>query len=426
MRSSPRAFSALLILTFCVSRTLVFPFPGLLLSSGAVTNSNRDHVNGSSENATTSVLVVRPQRSPFAYAFLVSGCHPEKPAYRYFLYSVLVATRLLRETGSTADIVIFFQLGYSSSHETLPEDDIRLLHGCNITEIHYIPKSASESYYRSQFDKFRILGLTKYRRVLFLDADVMPVSNLDYIFHLSDAGILKENLVMAGPLAPANGGFFLVSPGQNELEELNSILETRERLGRGKGIAQFDPIQGWGHAIAEPDYWITRTQTKGQIWNFYAAFADQGLLYHWVKYAKKSVSIVIGSQLEQWGVDSNGTIKLESSSHDVLQNFSKPIMCWSSCFPIYGDHVHFGGKRKPWLHLPPSNLTKHSRLDSSYHLWFWTLMELNDQFDIGLDFKNWTAERPTLGMKPSRRHASKTTIRLMDTKRDGSVYVHTG
>jgi alpha-N-acetylglucosamine transferase len=53
-------------------------------------------------------------------------------------------------------------------------------------------------------DKFRILGMTEYRRVLFLDGDVVPLVNLDYLFELSDPAhtttptILMENLVVAG------------------------------------------------------------------------------------------------------------------------------------------------------------------------------------------------------------------------------------
>jgi hypothetical protein len=40
-----------------------------------------------------------------------------------------------------------------------------------------------------------------------MDGDVIPTRNLDFLFEMSDGenDILKENLVVAGKLEPANG-----------------------------------------------------------------------------------------------------------------------------------------------------------------------------------------------------------------------------
>jgi hypothetical protein len=37
---------------------------------------------------------------------------------------------------------------------------------------------------------------------------------------------------------------------------------------------------------------------KGDEWSFYGAFTDQGLLYHWVKYVKKRVSMIRGHDVQ--------------------------------------------------------------------------------------------------------------------------------
>ena len=50
----------------------------------------------------------------------------------------------------------------------------------------YVPKQGNETFYRTQMDKFRILSLTQYGRVLFMDGDVMPTGNLDCLFELSE------------------------------------------------------------------------------------------------------------------------------------------------------------------------------------------------------------------------------------------------
>lgn len=169
-----------------------------------------------SPDAAVTSYVPLPAKSKYAYSFVIGGCNPNKPAYKGFLYNILVATRLLREVGSTADVVAFFQLSYEYQDSTvLPDEDVRALEGLGI-RILYIPQSPHESFYETVLNKFRILELTEYRRVLLMDGDVMPVSNLDYLFELSDDNkygpgnsTLKGNVVVSGPWEPANAGFFL-------------------------------------------------------------------------------------------------------------------------------------------------------------------------------------------------------------------------
>jgi alpha-N-acetylglucosamine transferase len=133
-------------------------------------------------------------------------------------------------------------------------------------------------------DKFRVLGLTEYRRVLFMDGDVMPTENLDYLFELSDGpdAILKPNLIVTGSLEPANGGFFMLSPGEGELEEMNEIIHQREVKAQSLPYPYFDDIEGWGHEIQPPDK-VDLLYDSRTNWTFWAAFADQGLLYYWVR-----------------------------------------------------------------------------------------------------------------------------------------------
>ena len=109
--------------------------------------------------------------SPYAYAFVIGGCNPNKPVYRGFLYNILVSARLLRQMGSTADVVAYFQLSHSYRRsDTLPDEDIRALEGLGI-KIYYIERSEHESFYETVMNKFRILQLTQYRRVLLMDGD---------------------------------------------------------------------------------------------------------------------------------------------------------------------------------------------------------------------------------------------------------------
>ena len=225
-----------------------------------------------------------PANSKYAYSFVIGGCNPNKPAYKGFMYNILVATRLLREVGSTADVVAFFQLSYEyHDAEVLPADDVKALEGLGI-RIMYIPQSQHESFYETVLNKFRILELTEYRRVLLMDGDVMPVSNLDYLFELSDDNkhgpgnsTLKQNVVVSGPWEPANAGFFMLAPGEGEYDRINQIIDTRQKKASAivKGV-KFNETDGWGHVIEAPDQWVARKQT-GRNWDFHFAFSDQGL-----------------------------------------------------------------------------------------------------------------------------------------------------
>ena len=207
----------------------------------------------------------------FAYSFVIGGCNPDETSrYRGYVYNILVATRMLRNLGSTADIVAFFQISSKVKNATsvLPDADLRPLNALGV-KIRYIPPSPSESFYEANMNKFQILGMTEYDRIIFLDGDVLPLTNLDYLFYLSMEGVLKPNMVIAAPHSPANGGFFMLKPESGDLELVHKIIDERERKS-------FDPVQGYGHAIVPPDKWVTR-KGEGTLFDFYGGNADQGL-----------------------------------------------------------------------------------------------------------------------------------------------------
>lgn len=126
-------------------------------------------------NATLSENIQAGQPAKYAYAYLVGGCKPEKPSYRYYIYDIMINTVMQRKEGSTADIVVMVQMKYDSEYEKLPEEDQRLLDAMNIKVV-YIPKAKDESFYRLMHDKFLILRMTQYKRIMFLDGDGMLFS----------------------------------------------------------------------------------------------------------------------------------------------------------------------------------------------------------------------------------------------------------
>ena len=358
-------------------------------------------------------------KTRFAYAVVVGGCDPDKPSYRGFFYNTLVAASILRQLGSTsADIILVVQMSYHSAHEALPPTEQAALQALGV-QVRYIPKSPWESFYNTVLHKFQILSWTEYDRVLLMDADVMPLANLDYLMELSLSNsssnevLLRENVVVAGLHEPANGGFFILQPGEGRWEELQEIVRQQEQNhsnnpnqpnnNTNSSNYSWDPVQGWGHAMVPPhDVWKSR-QDSGHLWDFHFAFSDQGLLYYWTKYVQKSVSIIFENTVENYGVvvgqDQRVPHLLETIPKPTANNSRQLIRQDGDCRRYLCDFHHFTGHFKPWLRQPPPGLSNHTKYKNATHLWFWVLKRLNEQLDLGIDFEHWeTIQKPPHGL----------------------------
>ncbi len=73
---------------------------------------------------------------------------------------------------------------------------------------------------------------------MYLDYDVMPTCNLDYLFELSDPLLepstanssfrLKENVVIAYKHEPSAGGLFILKPNATDFDQIRRIIHEKE------------------------------------------------------------------------------------------------------------------------------------------------------------------------------------------------------
>lgn len=222
----------------------------------------------------------RPVRR-WAYAFLVGGCAESQPEYRGFLYNVVVAAQRFKEFDSKAEVVLMVRMSVHTNETTLPDNEKQLLDTMGI-RLHYIPKVAApvhEVFYSLVQEKFRILDLKEYSRVLFLDGDITPLCNLDYLFELSEPetgeALLKENVVLSWRKEAANAGFFMLKPDQDDFRLIHDVIRVKEQKALQLPYPHWDEVEGWGHKIVAPDFWRTYDRTIGTNWTWHAAFADQ-------------------------------------------------------------------------------------------------------------------------------------------------------
>lgn len=374
------------------------------------------------ETAWADLLPSPTTTSPYAYAFIVGSVHENNTAYKGFLYNVLISVQLLQHFGSRADFVVYMQLSPTSQLSELPVDDIRFLSAMKIRVL-ALPKPQAESFTDLMFDKFRIFQLTQYRRVMYLDADMMPLTNLDYLFELSDPDEhsvptpLLPNVMQASSGEPANGGLFMVRPFDGAWELIQKVIAQQQDDGKGLPYPNFHRGRGWGHTFRKKikDNWHAATM-NGTNWVFHGAHADQGLLYYFFRFVLQNCSHIVGRRVENWVSNvSNVDAPYIGSSHDgMLMEFSNrqpPIIlscprCNSSletemeytCYPPYRDFHHFVGRSKPWQNtfheqwLKPaisSTEGKHLLTSNSKEVWFKELQKLNKRLGIGINFTEW-------------------------------------
>lgn len=389
----------------------------------ATTSKSQQNVFVSPAMNNSAALTDEFDPTKFAYAYVIGGCSPENGHYKGFLYNVLVSSRILRDEGAKADIVVFFQMSYKSNSTELPDEDLRLLSSVG-AKVEYIPKSDLESFYDTVMNKFRILTLVQYHRVLLMDGDVMPIGNLDYLFEMSHGSkaVPKENIIVMGTMEPANAGFFMLSPGEGEYERLTDIVRRREEEAATHNTTErrkFDEIKGWGHVMEEDDQWESRRGQGGTKWNFHFAFSDQGLLFYWTKYVKRSVSIIHGynakgHMVQNWASSSAGKTELESRLPEPFKDTSKPrFKLYGHCSKFMCDFIHFTGKAKPWMRQPPADIASSEfKKDDPSLVWWHTLYGLNNELGMKLNFTHWVPHSPPLGLLATFKDLDKRVAKL--------------
>jgi alpha-N-acetylglucosamine transferase len=147
---------------------------------------------------------------------------------------------MLRE--SIMDLHVMVRMSESTEAERLPQEEEDLLRRANIT-LRYLPKAKEDTFFTAMMEKFVVLEYEEYDRILFMDADVLPLCNLDYLLVHSMTGRLKPNVVLAWHSEPASGGFFILQPGKKK--RLDEIVEERRKRQVNK-TEYFDSYLGWG------------------------------------------------------------------------------------------------------------------------------------------------------------------------------------
>lgn len=421
-RATYLVFAAIVFFIYTTQQITVYffqmaPQANDVLWHAAVAQKSR----GSSSVGNPTIREAQEQRPQsaclYAYAWLIGSIHEDKKAYKGFIFNILIAAKILREKGSKADFVLWAQLSPQSKLKgRLPEEDTRLLRELGV-EIRMLDTVEYESFAQIVYEKFRVLTMTEYKRVLFMDADIMPRTSLDYLFHLSvtDDGsspLLRPNLMLATRGEPCNTGLFMVEPSNAGWKLLKDTIERQHEEGAKIPYPHFDKDVGWGYSFMEnADPWQSVRIEKGWKWSYHASHSDQGLMYYWAKFGMKDTSIIIGDILQNFVPDEEGKHKkdfegkfsteIESRGLNHLMpprepkiqyncgNAQKADSKWFMCNNMpYMHMIHFFGSEKPWQH-GFHHENKRNVWYGAAGVWFDNLKQLNEKYDMGLDIDNW-------------------------------------
>jgi hypothetical protein len=214
----------------------------------------------------------------------------------------------------------------------------------------HLPKDPNQDSAEINMNKFQILTMTKYQGVLFLDADWILLGNLDYLFYLSDVvdggqgSLLQESLIMSNVRVPFIACCSMLKPKVGAWEQIQKMAFDAQ-VNAFKQNKKVDIVNGFGHQIQHPEYWEDNSGRQLQNWTFYRASFDKGMLLHWTKYVKKSVSILFSNDwVKNWGPSMKHSLQLlERTLFKPFANFPWYVHMWDK-----HPKGQFLAGKKPW------------------------------------------------------------------------------
>lgn len=150
-----------------------------------------------------------------AYATILHSAH-------VYVCGAIAAAQSIRMVGSTRDLVILVDDTISAYHRSGLEAA-----GWKIRTIQRIrnPKAEKDAYNEWNYSKFRLWQLTDYDKIIFIDADMLILRNIDFLFSMPEISATGNNgtLFNSGVMViePSNCTFHLLMDHINEIQSYN-------------------------------------------------------------------------------------------------------------------------------------------------------------------------------------------------------------
>jgi len=168
----------------------------------------------------------------YAYVSMLANCKPNLK-YRTYLSGILVFEHQLRVLNSVADMVVLVQL--APGMESLPQEDLARMEARNIkltycsgiwdryleADRNEIPDAQRAADKAVMYNKIFAWELVEYDLVQYVDADVMPIGDMDAYFARGRTTFIN------GWMSPLQGGWYLLKPDLKVLQDLVTLVKHR-------------------------------------------------------------------------------------------------------------------------------------------------------------------------------------------------------
>ncbi|KAJ6798034.1 UDP-glucuronate:xylan alpha-glucuronosyltransferase 1-like [Iris pallida] len=150
-----------------------------------------------------------------AYATILHSAH-------VYVCGAIAAAQSIRMAGSTRDLVILVDETISGHHRGGLEAA-----GWKVRIIQRIrnPKAERDAYNEWNYSKFRLWQLTDYDKIIFIDADLIILRNIDFLFAMPEISATGNNATLFNSgvmvIEPSNCTFQLLMDHINEIESYN-------------------------------------------------------------------------------------------------------------------------------------------------------------------------------------------------------------
>ncbi|KAE8684382.1 UDP-glucuronate:xylan alpha-glucuronosyltransferase 1 [Hibiscus syriacus] len=132
------------------------------------------------------------------------------------------SAQIIRMSGSTRDLVILVDDSISDYHRGGLEAAEWKIY--TIQRIRN-PKAEPEAYNEWNYSKFRLWQLTDYDKIIFIDADLLILRNIDFLFEMPEISAIGNNATLFNSgvmiVEPSNCTFQLLMDHINEIESYN-------------------------------------------------------------------------------------------------------------------------------------------------------------------------------------------------------------
>jgi hypothetical protein len=314
------------------------------------------------------IIPMQVKHSDFAYVTLLHGID-QSFAYRGYLYNCIIMKEALRRLGSTADFIVMFgfinndQLNKKNNVTEIIKEDLDLLRFYGIKLFH-LPRLHDENSLRDfiaennrekggksgktllettlrkfthqkvNFLEMALLkvtpwNFTDYRRVQYMDGDILPHTNMDCFFQLN------RNSFSTGSASPVNSGWYLAVTNGSDYQRMKRLTASRF-VGK-----KWDETLGWGTKLPK-DMFYRGQDRPVKKWEFNGASLDQGLVTHYFVLHEGRIQLF----------DIKKTIVFDQNyKKTIIQGLNDRSVLPESCkgkTPM-DMFYHFTGRSKPWL-----------------------------------------------------------------------------